>query len=125
MLAIDTRPSRGRRLPSDCKELFGLNIHPSIAKGAVPLVLELFPPRTGRAGDARPAGLLARQLCGGSFRSARALSEASLAGGSGERDADPAREAAGDIGDFCLAPILRREVKSPPLTLHSPFSPSF
>ena len=50
------------------------------------------------AGDARPAGLLARQLCGGSFRSARALSEASLAGRSSERDADPAREAAGDIG---------------------------
>ena len=49
------------------------------------------------AGDARSAGLLARQLCGRAFRSARALSAPSLAGGSGERDADPAGQAAGDV----------------------------
>ena len=45
------------------------------------------------AGDARSARFLARQLCGRALRFARALSASSLAGGSGERDADPPRQA--------------------------------
>ena len=48
-------------------------------------------------GDARPAGLLARQLRRGSLRSARTLPQASLAGRSGARDADAAGEAAGNV----------------------------
>ena len=39
-----TRPSRARPSRSGLQELFGLNTHPSIAKGAVPLVLELLSP---------------------------------------------------------------------------------
>src|ERR1700742_2792131 len=49
------------------------------------------------AGNARPAGVLAWQLRGGAIRSARALSPASLAGGSGECDAAPPCEAARNL----------------------------
>ena len=49
------------------------------------------------AGNARFAGLLARLICGGALRFARALSPTSLAGRSGERDADPPREASRHI----------------------------
>ena len=107
MLAIDYEAEQGPTIAVRLQELFGLNSHPSIAKGAVPLVLELLSPahRPG-AGDARPAGLLARQLCRGALRPARALSEASLAGGSGERDADPAGQAAGNVRATSLAPFF-------------------
>jgi ATP-dependent RNA helicase HrpB len=44
LLAIDYEPEQGPTIAVRLQELFGLNIHPSIAKGAVPLVLELLSP---------------------------------------------------------------------------------
>jgi ATP-dependent helicase HrpB len=44
MLAIDYEAGQGPTIAVRLQELFGLNTHPSIAKGAVPLVLELLSP---------------------------------------------------------------------------------
>lgn len=44
MLAIDYEAEQGPTIAVRLQELFGLNIHPSIAKGKVPLVLELLSP---------------------------------------------------------------------------------
>jgi ATP-dependent helicase HrpB len=44
MLAIDYEAEQGPTVAVRLQELFGLNTHPSIAKGAVPLVLELLSP---------------------------------------------------------------------------------
>ncbi|MCA6115536.1 ATP-dependent helicase HrpB [Bradyrhizobium sp. WSM 1738] len=44
MLAIDYGAEQGPTIAVRLQELFGLNTHPSIAKGAVPLVLELLSP---------------------------------------------------------------------------------
>src|SRR5207244_771724 len=44
MLAIDYQAEQGPTIAVRLQELFGLNTHPSIAKGAVPLVLELLSP---------------------------------------------------------------------------------
>ena len=44
MLAIDYEAEQGPTIAVRLQELFGLTIHPSIAKGAVPLVLELLSP---------------------------------------------------------------------------------
>ena len=44
MLAIDYEAGQGPTIAVRLQELFGLNSHPSIAKGAVPLVLELLSP---------------------------------------------------------------------------------
>jgi ATP-dependent helicase HrpB len=44
MLAIDYEAEQGPTIAVRLQELFGLGIHPSIAKGAVPLVLELLSP---------------------------------------------------------------------------------
>jgi ATP-dependent RNA helicase HrpB len=44
MLAIDYETEQGPTIAVRLQELFGLNTHPSIAKGAVPLVLELLSP---------------------------------------------------------------------------------
>jgi ATP-dependent helicase HrpB len=43
-LPIDYEAEQGPTIAVRLQELFGLNIHPSIAKGAVPLVLELLSP---------------------------------------------------------------------------------
>jgi ATP-dependent helicase HrpB len=43
-LAIDYEAEQGPTIAVRLQELFGLNSHPSIAKGAVPLVLELLSP---------------------------------------------------------------------------------
>ena len=43
-LAIDYEAEQGPTIAVRLQELFGLNAHPSIAKGAVPLVLELLSP---------------------------------------------------------------------------------
>ncbi len=97
-LAIDYEAEQGPTIAVRLQELFGLNT-PSVdgerrgAAGAGTIVAGA----PAGAGDARPAGLLARQLCGRALRSARALSPASLAGGSGQCDADPARQAAGNV----------------------------
>ena len=44
MLAIDYEAEQGPTIAVRLQELFGLNSHPSIAKGGVPLVLELLSP---------------------------------------------------------------------------------
>jgi ATP-dependent helicase HrpB len=44
MLAIDYEAEQGPTIAVRLQELFGLNAHPSVAKGAVPLVLELLSP---------------------------------------------------------------------------------
>jgi ATP-dependent helicase HrpB len=44
MLAIDYEAEQGPTIAVRLQELFGLNIHPSVAKGTVPLVLELLSP---------------------------------------------------------------------------------
>src|SRR6476660_2935329 len=44
MVAIDYEAEQGPTIAVRLQELFGLNAHPSIAKGAVPLVLELLSP---------------------------------------------------------------------------------
>lgn len=44
ILAIDYEAEQGPTIAIRLQELFGLNTHPSIAKGAVPLVLELLSP---------------------------------------------------------------------------------
>src|SRR4051794_24550900 len=44
MLAIDYEAEQGPTIAVRLQELFGLNVHPSVAKGAVPLVLELLSP---------------------------------------------------------------------------------
>jgi ATP-dependent helicase HrpB len=44
MLAIDYEAEQGPTIAVRLQELFGLNTHPSIAKGKVPLVLELLSP---------------------------------------------------------------------------------
>jgi ATP-dependent helicase HrpB len=44
MVAIDYEAEQGPTIAVRLQELFGLNSHPSIAKGAVPLVLELLSP---------------------------------------------------------------------------------
>lgn len=44
MLAIDYEAEQGPTIAVRLQELFGLNVHPSIARGAVPLVLELLSP---------------------------------------------------------------------------------
>ena len=81
-----TKPSRGRRIAIRVQELFGLNT-PSLdrrRRGAAGAGIAVAGAPAG-AGDARPAGLLARQLCGGERRHARPLSAPSLAGRSGQR----------------------------------------
>ena len=44
MLAIEWEAEQGPTIAVRLQELFGLNVHPSLAKGAVPLVLELLSP---------------------------------------------------------------------------------
>ena len=97
-LAIDYEAEQGPTIAVRLQELFGLNTHPSIAKGKVPLVLELLSPAHRPVQVTRDLpGFLARQLRRRPIRPARPLSPASLAGGSGQRDADPAGEAAGNV----------------------------
>ena len=114
MLAIDYEAEQGPTIAVRLQELFGLTTHPSIAKGAVPLVLELLSPAH------RPVQVT-RDLPGfwrGSYAAVRSdlrgrYPAASLAGGSGERDADPAGEAEGDVSpcpgrDAAFFTLLRR-----------------
>ena len=100
MLPIDYEAEQGPTIAVRLQELFGLD-RASVdrqgrgAAGAGTAVAGASP----GAGDARPAGLLARQLCGGPLRSARPLSAASLAGGSGQRAADAPGQADGEPED--------------------------
>ena len=92
---IDYDAEEGPKLAIRVQELFGLDRHPSIAGGKVPLVVELsVAGAPAGPGDARPAGLLARLLCGGESRDARPLSAPSLAGRSAQGARHPPRQAA-------------------------------
>ena len=92
---IDYEAEQGPTVSIRVQELFGLATHPTIAGGRVPLVIELLVARASSgAGHARPAGLLARQLCRRENRDARALSQASLAGRSALGARHPPRQAA-------------------------------
>jgi ATP-dependent helicase HrpB len=93
-LPIDYEAEQGPTIAVRLQELFGLNTHPSIA-GASP-----------GAADARPAGFLARQLCGGALRPAWTLPAASLAGGSRKRDADAKGQAEGNVKHRLSSPGL-------------------
>ncbi len=98
MLAIDYEAEQGPTIAVRLQELFGLNTHPSIAKGKVPLVLELLSPAQRPVQVTRDLpGFLARQLCRRALRPARPLSAPSLAGGSRQRAADPPGQAARDV----------------------------
>ncbi len=117
MLAIDYEAEQGPTIAVRLQELFGLNTHPSIAKGAVPLVLELLSPAQ------RPVQVT-RDLPGfwrGSYAAVRSdlrgrYPAPSLAGRPGHRAADAARSSrAGREAKW--AKVTRR-----PLTLHSSFS---
>jgi hypothetical protein len=117
-LAIDYEAEQGPTIAVRLQELFGLN-SPSVdcqRRGAAGAGVAVAGAPAG-AGDARPAGFLARQLCRGALRFARAISAASLAGGSGKRDADAPRQAAGNVKYHRLLPE--------PLTLRSSFSPKW
>ena len=92
---IDYAAEEGPKLAIRVQELFGLDRHPAIAGGRVPLVLELLSPaHRPVAAHPRPAGLLARQLCGGQSRDEGPLSAPSLAGRSAGGAAHPPRQAA-------------------------------
>ena len=127
-LAIDYEAEQGPTIAVRLQELFGLNTHPSIAKGTIPLVLELLSPAH------RPVQVT-RDLPGfwrGSYAAVRSdlrgrYPAASLAGGSRERDADPPGQAAGDVRSTCShSPPHRRErLRARPLTLRSSFSPKW
>ena len=83
---IDYEAEEGPKLAIRVQELFGLDRHPAIAGGrrAAGGRAAVAGASAG-AGDARPARLLARQLCGGESRDERPLSAPSLAGRSARR----------------------------------------
>ena len=94
---IDYEAEEGPKLSIRVQELFGLDRHPTHRRrpGAAGGRAAVARAPAG-AGDARPAGLLARQLCGGEGRDARPLSAPSLAGRSAAgagRPAAPSRAA--------------------------------
>ena len=74
-----TIPAMNHRSPYGVQELFGLDRHPAIAGGRLPLVLALLSPARRPIQSPRPARFLARLLgrCAGA--DARALSTTSLA----------------------------------------------
>jgi len=87
-----TRRKSGPKIAIRVQELFGLDRHPAVAAGRIPLVIELLSPgeSTG-AGDARSSPLLARHLCGGQGGDERPLSAPSLARRSAHCGADGPR----------------------------------
>ena len=99
---IDYQAEAGPSIAIRVQELFGLNKHPSIAggPGAAGDRIAVAGASSG-AGDARPAGLLARQLRSGEGGDARPLSATSLAGRSRQCDADPARQTPGNVRPKC------------------------
>ena len=106
--------ANGRCWRSACRSLFGLDSHPSIAGGTVPLTLELLVARApADPDDARPAGLLAWLLGRRPRRHARPLSQTCLARRSARSQRDSPRETAREIEQFqqkCAA-VLRPELR--------------
>ncbi len=81
MIAIDYDASEGPKISVRVQEMFGLSQHPSIARGRVPLVVELLSPAHRPVQVTRDLpGFWSGCLCGRPRRSARALSAPSLAG---------------------------------------------
>ena len=90
---IDYEAEGGPKIAIRVQELFGLDRHPAIAGGRIPLVVELLVPGAPAGpDDARPAGLLARQLRRRARGNARPLSETSVAGQSARRHTNPTRQ---------------------------------
>ena len=113
-LAIDYEAEQGPTIAVRLQELFGLNTHPSIAKGAVPLVLELLSPAQ------RPVQVT-RDLPG-FWRGSYAAVRSDLRGryprhpwpeDPASADADAKGEAEGDVREAesssPVAPLLRAE----------------
>ena len=95
---IDYEAEGGPKIAIRVQELFGLDRHPAIAGGKIPLLIELaLAGASPGADDPRPAGILERQLCRRARRNARPLSETSMARRSGCRTGDAARQAAEGI----------------------------
>ena len=95
---IDYEAEGGPAIALRVQELFGLNEHPSLAGGRIPLTLQLAFARPSPDPDhARPAGLLARLLGRRPRRPSRPLSPPFLARGPGRRRADRASEAEGNV----------------------------
>ena len=97
-VAIDYEAEQGPTIAIRVQELFGLE-RASVdraGQGAAGGRIAVAGAPAG-AGDARSAGLLARQLCRRARRSARPLSAPSLAGRSGQRAADAPGQAARDL----------------------------
>ena len=92
---IDYDAEEGPKLSIRVQELFGLDRHPEHRRrqGAAG-GRTAFAGAPAGAGDARPAGLLARLLRGGEGRDARPLSAPSLAGRSAQRARHAPRQAA-------------------------------
>ena len=92
---IDYEAEGGPKIAIRVQELFGLDRHPAIAGGKVPLLIELLSPAHRPVQTTRDLpGFLARQLCRRARRNARPLSEASLARRPDRGAADAARQAA-------------------------------
>ena len=92
---IDYEAEEGPKLAIRVQELFGLDRHPAIAGGRVPLVIELLSPAHRPVQVTRDLPrLLARQLCGGQSRDEGPLSAPPLARRPAVGPGDPARQAA-------------------------------
>ena len=95
---IDYEAEGGPKIAIRVQELFGLDRHPAIG-GGKSAARDRTPVAGAPAGadHARPAGFLARKLCGGARRNARPLSEASVARRSARGRRDPPRQTAQHI----------------------------
>ena len=92
---IDYEAEGGPKIAIRVQELFGLDRHPAIAGGQVPVADRVAVARApAGANDARPARILARQLRRRADRNARPLPETPLARRSDRGDGDPPRQAA-------------------------------
>lgn len=91
-LAIRYHAENPPALAVRMQEMFGEATTPVIAEGRVPLVLELLSCPASAADHPRSERLLARELPRGAERDEGTLSEARLAGRSGQRRPDPPQQ---------------------------------
>ena len=83
-----TTPSRARPLRSACRNCTGSTPIRRLRRARSASAGVIIPGAPAGAGDPRPAGFWRGSYAGGAIRSARPLSQASLAEGSGRHDAD-------------------------------------
>ena len=108
---IDYDGEEGPKLSIRVQELYGLDRHPSIAGGKVPLVVELLSPAQRPVQVTRDLpGFLARLLRRSEGRNARPLSAPSMARRSAEGPGHTPRQAARPVADFCSA-IFNQDVR--------------